>query len=208
MPARLRLRPTEKFRRYSRRLSGGPDVEPDVPLVFYTDGAASGREGVVAGLPRRFMGWATAWAYVDVAGRWGLGHCAQVAVSGGDRPDCSVIAELRAVHEALQRAGGVPVSVRMDSQHGLLLLDRWRRGGVRLPAGYWSLGSPPALEVLRRRVARPGDMFEAAHVPGHAGVALNEVAHQLAQIGMHWGFKRISREEAFERAQRVVAFGR
>ncbi len=180
----LRRAPIQRFehRRIDRSL---PDPPPRSAII-YTDGAASGVP-VKDPKNRRRTAWATAWGFISTAGGYGFGSYPQlVRYATGDQ---AVVAELRAVHEATDSLpDSARIIVRLDSTYAIDMIAAWARGSRDLPPGY--IGSHlrvPTLEVLRRRVARLPGRITAEHVQGHAGDALNEAAHSLAQLAMRWG---------------------
>lgn len=127
---------------------------PDGAIIVYADGACSGNPGPA-----------------------GLGV---VIVDNGVRRELSEylgqgtnnIAELTAILRAAEALAGreEPIRIFTDSRYSIGVLTQ----------GWKAKKNPELVAEVRRALAALADV-ELRYVPGHAGVALNEVADQLAR---------------------------
>lgn len=183
MPA-PRKHPHKPLRRHIR-LQGVPG-----PRVLATD-ASLGNNHLSTG-------------YLASTGHAGVdAHPYPRSVTGRDR---TTIGELRAVFHGLRAVlhdlgTQARLEVWCDSTAALDYLRSWQQGAATMPASYsgaWRRqnGGLPTLELLQQKVAANAHRLTFAHVPGHAGVPLNEGAHYLAYLGARCITGRLEREQA------------
>ena len=95
-----------------------------------------------------------------------------------------LIAELRAVNDAVRRLPYRHLTVLTDSRSAMNILQRWTVGDDVLPAGYTTerrKGSAGLLEAQRRMRVHQ-NRIDVQWVPGHQGNLLNEGADALARL--------------------------
>jgi ribonuclease HI len=151
------------------------------------DGFA-GKGPVVAATDAAYKNKLPAFGYVASDGRWGLDRWRpgymRVDPTG---PSAVLVAELRAVAFLLERQGGLPSLLLLDSTLALGYLRSWQAGNItRMPDGYslrerWGEAKTPTLVRLAELMAmHPG--IKTEHVAGHRGHPLNEAADALASL--------------------------
>lgn len=176
------------------------------PIAVATDGAA--RRGRIG------------WGWLAEDGQHACGSKQPPHEECGRRGHV-VLAELRAISEAIGALPGRPLIIRSDSRAAIALVREWMQGGDRLPAGYaaahYSAARRGGLGWMQQQVRREAHRIDICWVQGHAGDALNEGADSLAKLARRasegtWGFttddvpdraKAIA--EVFTTAQRQLA---
>ncbi|MCO8270363.1 hypothetical protein M1L60_07105 [Actinoplanes sp. TRM 88003] len=168
------------------------------PLTVYTDGSVSRRQIV----SRR--GWLTGWGFLSTGGSYGCGRYPQFAANAGS--EVTTVTELRAVWHAVRgELAGRAVTVVTDSRNAAAILDEWKAGRHRMPAGYiGSNRSVSTLEKLRNLVVANPSRLTVETVRGHSGDVLNEGADTLAQLGMRWARDNLTQEDVSRRAESVA----
>jgi ribonuclease HI len=144
---------TTKAEALARGLAEGPKVS-DGAIVVYADGACSGNPGP-AGL---------GMVLIDGASRVERSEYLGTATNN--------IAELTAVLRALETATDTsrPLAIHTDSQYSIGVLSK----------GWKAKANQELVAVIRARLAARSNV-SLHYVPGHAGVALNERADELAR---------------------------
>nr|WP_221374570.1 RNase H family protein [Actinoplanes polyasparticus] len=169
-----------------------------LPLTVYTDGSVSLRQ-----IARR-RGWLTGWGYLSTGGSYGCGRYPQFAANAGN--EVTTVTELRAVWHAIRADLTTrPVTIVTDSRNAAAILERWKAGSERMPAGYIGSNSGVAtLDKLRRLVTANPAHLTVETVRGHSGDILNEGADTLAQLGMRWARDNLTKDDVHQRAERVA----
>jgi ribonuclease HI len=146
------------------------------PLVVATDGSV---RGTVTG-----YGWlASSGAY----GLHGFRHYTeQVGTS------VVLIAELRAINEAVRKLPYRHLTILTDSLAALDMVRRWTVGDDVLPAGYTTERSSGVAGLVKaqRRIRAHQDRIDVQWVKGHRGDLLNEGANALARLASQYSRRK------------------
>jgi ribonuclease HI len=145
--------------------------DPLPALSVATDGSASrGRVG---------------WGWLASDGQHDLGS-KKPAKEECDRRGHVVLAELRAISEAIAALPGRPLKIRSDSKVAIGLVREWMQGSDRLPgwyaAAHYSATRRGGLPWMQQQVRKEAHRIDICWVRGHAGDALNEGADSLAKL--------------------------
>jgi ribonuclease HI len=148
---------------------GAPGAPADPPgAVIYTDGACSGNPGP--------GGWGAVLRYGDVVKE----------LHGGERATTNNRMELMAAISALEALKRpVPVQLYTDSKYVLDGITKWLPGWQR--KGWKTASKQPVKNVdLWQRLVAAMESHEISWhwVKGHAGIAGNERADELARLGI------------------------
>lgn len=138
------------------------------PIVVATDGSVRGK--------------VTGYGWLASSGDFGLlgfrHSTKQVGTS------VVLIAELRAINDAVRRLPWRHLTVQTDSRSAIDMLRRWTVGDDVLPAGYTTerrKGSAGLVEA-QRRIRAHQNRLDVQWVAGHRGNLLNEGADALARL--------------------------
>ena len=162
------------------------------PVVVATDGSVRGK--------------VTGYGWLASSGDFGLlgfrHSTRQVGTS------VVLIAELRAINDAVRRLPYRHLTVLTDSRPAITMLQRWTAGDDVLPDGYTTerrKGSAGLVEA-QRRVRLHQHRIDVQWVPGHQGNLLNEGADALARLASRYvqGNSGLSGAEYRERAVGVA----
>lgn len=108
-----------------------------------------------------------------------------------------VLAELRAISEAIAALPHRDLVIRTDCRPAISLVGEWILGGDRLPDGYVATHHTAVkrggLVWMQEQVRKEGPRLDIGWVRGHAGDPLNEGADSLAKLARRgaegtWGF--------------------
>ena len=159
------------------------------PLTVATDGSVR----------RKFTGYG--WLASD--GQHGVHGASHSKSIVGTR--VVLIAELRAINEAVRKLPNRQLTVLCDSRPAIAIVERWMKGEKVLPEGYTTEranGATAGLVLARNRIHFNRDRISIHWVPGHQGEPLNEGADALARLGSRYaiGNSGLSRAEYHERA--------
>lgn len=156
-PAEPKSKSKTKKSSGAAKSAGDPIVHPENAVIAYADGACSGNPGPA-----------------------GLGV---VAMNGDERVELSEylgvgtnnIAELTAIQRVAERFSGsaTPVHVYTDSSYSIGVLTK-----------NWKAKANQELIASVKSAMRKVPSIELHYVPGHAGVALNERADELARAAV------------------------
>ena len=159
------------------------------PLTVATDGSVR----------RKFTGYG--WLASDGQhGVHGAGHSKNIVGTS-----VVLIAELRAINEAVRKLPNRQLTVLCDSRPAISIVGRWMKGERVLPEGYTTEranGATAGLVLARNRIHLNRDRISIHWVPAHQGEPLNEGADALARLGSRYaiGNSGLSRAEYRERA--------
>ncbi|MBD3947544.1 ribonuclease HI [Nocardioides ganghwensis] len=155
---------------------------PTGSLTVATDGSATrGRIG---------------WGWLAEDGRHGHGT-ETPSVRQCARRRHPVLAELRAISEAISALPQHHLVIRTDCRAAVSLVEEWAVGGHRLPDGYVATHhtavAPGGLLWMQEQVRKEAPRVDIGWVRGHAGDPLNEGADSLAKLARRaaegtWGF--------------------
>lgn len=95
-------------------------------------------------------------------------------------PNVVLIAELRAIHDAVEQLRGRDITVLSDSQLAVGMVQRWMAGEDVLPENYAASGEE--LVEARQLIYADRDRITPVWVRGHQGEPLNEGADALARL--------------------------
>lgn len=170
-------------------------AQPTDALLVATDGSATrGRIG---------------WGWLAEDGRYGHGT-ESPSPHMCTRRSHPVLAELRAVSEALAALPRRRLAIRTDSRPAISLVHEWMSGGDRLPGGYVATHHTAVkrggLLWMQEQVRAAAPRLDIAWVRGHAGDPLNEGADSLAKLARraaegNWGF---TAEDVPQRAREIA----
>lgn len=118
----------------------------------------------------------------------------------------SMVAELRAIDEAVRRLAGRHLTVYCDNSYAVSMARKWMDGQEILPEGYSTeraAGKQAGLVVAQRRLHRNPARLDIRWAPGHRGEPLNEGADALARLASRYvkGDSGLTPGEYRERAQ-------
>lgn len=108
-----------------------------------------------------------------------------------------VLAELRAISQAISALPQRDLLIRTDCRAAVSLVEEWAVGGVRLPDGYVATHHTAVkrggLLWMQEQVREEAPRLDIGWVRGHAGDPLNEGADSLAKLARRgaegtWGF--------------------
>lgn len=108
-----------------------------------------------------------------------------------------VLAELRAISEAITALPHRDLVIRTDCRPALSLVEEWMGGGDRVPDGYVATHHTAVkrggLLWMQEQVRKEAPRVDIGWVRGHAGDPLNEGADSLAKLARRaaegtWGF--------------------
>lgn len=142
------------------------------PLVVATDGSVRGKF--------------TGCGWLSDSGDFGLRGFRHVRRVVG--PDVVLIAELRAIDDAVRQLPGRHLTVLTDSRAAITMVRRWMAGDDVLPEGYTtfrSTGTAGLIEV-QQRMRLVQKTIEVRWVAGHQGNMLNEGADALARLASRY----------------------
>ncbi|MGB3485880.1 MAG: RNase H family protein [Mycobacterium sp.] len=144
-----------------------PPIDP-TPLVVATDGSV---RGTVTGL-----GWLAS------SGVYGLRRFRHSRAQVGR--SVALIAELRAIDEAVRKLPSRHLTILTDSLGALDMVRRWTVGDDVLPAGYTTerRSGVAGLVKAQRRIRAHQHRIDVQWVKGHQGHPLNEGANALARL--------------------------
>lgn len=103
--------------------------------------------------------------------------------------DVVLVAELRAIGQAVQKLRGRDLTVLSDSKRAIAMAHRWMNGDDVLPAGYATYresGKTPGLVRARQLIREDRDRITLVWVKGHRGEPLNEGADALARLASRY----------------------
>lgn len=159
------------------------------PIVVATDGSVRGK--------------VTGYGWLASSGDFGLlgfrHSTKQVGTS------VVLIAELRAINDAVRRLPYRQLTMLTDSRSALQMVRRWTVGDDVLPTGYTTerrTGVAGLIEA-QRRMRLHQNRIDVQWVPGHRGDLLNEGADALARLASRYA-KRDSELTAAEYRQRAA----
>ncbi|RYC05669.1 RNase H family protein [Nocardioides zhouii] len=155
---------------------------PSTSLTVATDGSATrGRIG---------------WGWLAEDGRHGHGTETPWTRSCVRRRH-PVLAELRAISEAITALPHRDLVIRTDCRQAISLITEWIGGGDRLPDGYIATHHTAVKRAgllwTQEQVRKEAPRLDIGWVRGHAGDPLNEGADSLAKLARRaaegtWGF--------------------
>ncbi|WP_068278559.1 ribonuclease HI [Aldersonia kunmingensis] len=142
------------------------------PVTVATDGSVRGSY--------------TGWGWLASTGDFGLLGFRHDTRQVGTR--VVLIAELRAIGDAIRRLKGRKLTILTDSRQALNMISDWMNGSDRLPSGYTTdrANGESGLIKIRRLVICERDNLTLRWVPGHAGEPLNEGADALARLASRY----------------------
>lgn len=125
------------------------------------------------------FGWLTGDGRYGLRGGRALGKGRKMAV---------LLAELRAIDDALQALHPHRLTVLSDSTDAIALIEQWRAGRDSLPAGFPHsvAGTPSPLLAMRERIHDSRGRLRCRWVKAHCGDPLNEGADALARLASRY----------------------
>jgi ribonuclease HI len=143
------------------------------PLVVSADGSVRGR----------FSG--NGWLASD--GQYGLrGRIDTKAIIG---PQSPLVAELRAIDDAVRRLTRRRLTVFCDNSHAVSMARKWMAGEDLLPRGYITeraSGKTAGLVTASRRMYLNRERLDIRWIRSHQGEPLNEGADALARLASRY----------------------
>lgn len=143
------------------------------PLVVSADGSVRGK----------FSGHG--WLASD--GQYGLRGRVDRKTMIGSRP--SLVAELRAIDDAVRKLTGRHLTVFCDNSYAVSMARKWMNGEEILQTGYTTdrgSGKPAGLVTARRRMYVNRERLDIRWVRSHRGEPLNEGADALARLASRY----------------------
>jgi ribonuclease HI len=142
------------------------------PITAATDGSVRGT----------YSGWGWLASTGDF-GLLGFGHDTRQI---GTR--VVLIAELRAIGDAVRRLRGRKLTILTDSRQAIGMVEDWMNGLDRLPTGYTTerAKGDAGLVRVRRLIAAERDNLTVQWVRAHTGEPLNEGADALARLASRY----------------------
>jgi len=121
----------------------------------------------------------------------------------------SMVAELRAIDDAVLRLNGRHLTIFCDNSYAVSMARKWMAGQEVMPEGYRTEraeGKPAGLVVAQRRLRLNKSRLDIRWTPSHQGEPLNEGADALARLASRYvkGDSGLSAAEYRQRAGGVA----